>query len=261
MAFLTGATDGFDAVHALTGQVTNGHTEMYVYDATTDSLHCVSCPTGPATSDATAASFATGGNIAFALTGQRPRFFSADGRRVFFSTAEALVAQDTNGVTDAYEYEVDTGVLRLVSPGTGGVGVWFADASSSGDDVFLVSRDRLTGMDRDGLADIYDARVGGGLPEPVTGSSGCVGDACQGLTGVPPAFAGPGSVLFSGSGNAVAPGVMRAGVRSLTSAQKLSRALRACKRKRVGAQRRRCESQARKRYATKASKGTSGRMK
>jgi hypothetical protein len=261
IAFLTDST-AFDKVHALTGQVTNGHTEMYVYDGTADSLRCVSCsPTGPTTSDATVAPNAAGSAVTFILLGQRPRFFSADGRRVFFSTADALVAQDTNGVTDTYEYEVDTGVVRLVSPGMGGAGVWFGDASSSGDDVFLVSRDRLTGMDRDGLADIYDARVGGGLPELVPEPSGCVGDLCQGLVGVPPVFVGPGSVSFSGLGNRVAPGAGRTGVRSLTSAQKLSRALRACGKKRTSGGRKRCESQVRKRYAKKASRGASGRIK
>jgi hypothetical protein len=261
MAFLTDATQGGSGVLGLTGQVTNKHVEMYVYDATVGSLSCVSCPAGPATSDASVEPGAMGGVVGFALPGQRPRFLSGDGRRVFFSTAESLVAWDTNGVVDTYEYEVDTGALRLLSSGTGGAGVWFAEASSTGGDVFLMTRDRLTGMDRDGLADIYDARVGGGLPEPVSQPPECVGDLCQGLAGSPLVFVGPGSVSFSGSGNRVVPGAGGTGVRSLSNAQKLSRALRACKRKRAGTQRKRCESQARKRYAKKASKGTSGRTK
>jgi hypothetical protein len=253
MAFMSDATESFDGIHALTGQVTNGHMEMYVYDGTTDALRCISCPAGPATSDVTVLPGAAGGVVGLGLPYVRPRYFSTDGERIFFSTAESLVARDTNGVTDTYEYEVDTGVLKLVSPGTGGVGVWFADASTSGDDVFLVTRDRLTGMDRDGLADIYDARVGGGLREPTPESSGCVGDACQGLVGAPSTFGDPGSVSFSGSGNTVASSIGKPGVRSLTHAQKLSAALKTCRRKRPGAGRKYCESQARKRYAKKTS--------
>jgi hypothetical protein len=129
----------FDNVHGITGEVTNGHHEMYVYSLGDGTLRCVSCPSGAARSDATVAPTVTAGNPTIDNVGFRPRFLSDDGQ-VFFSTVEALVPEDANGVADTYEYDGASGELTLVTSGKGKDPAMFADASASGDDVFVLTR-------------------------------------------------------------------------------------------------------------------------
>jgi hypothetical protein len=201
LAFLTNATAGNDQVHALTGEVTNGHLAMYAYDAEQNVLTCCSCPrTGPVTTDATVIPAATVATASSGLTGARPRYLSADGH-VFFSTADALVPEDTNGATDTYECDARTGEVSLLSGGRSPDGAWFVDASASGDDVFFVTRTRLVGADRDTLVDLYDARVGGAFPEPTLSPQGCSGDTCQGAVGGALSELGIGTESFSGAGS------------------------------------------------------------
>jgi hypothetical protein len=121
---------------------------------------------------------------------------------VFFSSAEALVAQDVNGRSDAYEYDVGAGSVRLLSSGTSGSDSWFLDASADGEDAFFVTRERLVGWDRDDQYDVYDARVGGGFPEPPPVALACAGDACQGDAPGPRAALSRGSAAFTGAGDA-----------------------------------------------------------
>jgi hypothetical protein len=104
---------------------------------------------------------------------------SDDGRRAFFSSGEVLVPQDTNGKWDAYEYDVADGSVHLLSSGSDPSNSYFMDASRKGDDAFILTRERLVGWDIDGGYDLYDARVGGGVPDPVA-KIVCVGDTCQG---------------------------------------------------------------------------------
>jgi Tol biopolymer transport system component len=197
VAFLTNGT--VDGQHGLTGEVTGGHLEMYLYEADSGTLRCVSCPPGrPATADASVSANATEGTAKYELPGLRPRFLSADGNRVFFSSGEALVEEDTNGVVDAYQYDADTQSLSLLSSGRGSDSSWFVDASASGDDVFFVTRQALVGADRDDLVDLYDARVGGGFPEPPPGPAGpCQGDVCQGTAPPRPGPFAIGTELFA----------------------------------------------------------------
>ena len=53
------------------------------------------------------------------------------------------------------------------------------DASPDGSDVFFVTRERLLGWDNDASYDLYDARVGGGFPEPAPEPDPCQGDSCR----------------------------------------------------------------------------------
>jgi hypothetical protein len=185
LAFRTNTTvDG--GVHGLTGEVTNSHQEMYLYSLADDTLICVSCPPGPATADVTVLPAATQG-LEIGNAGFRPRFLS-DGGRVFFSTADALVSQDTNGVLDAYQYDSASGEVSLLSSGTGKDPSTFADASASGDDVFIATRQRLVPSDRDELVDLYDVGVNRGLPEPEdTISPPCQAEGCKPAPSAPPA--------------------------------------------------------------------------
>lgn len=177
---------------------------------------CVSCnPSGAA------ASFAAGldkGEIEIALKGPRwtphlTRNLSSDGNRVFFETAESLVPGDVNGVTDVYEWERggvgscpvgENHCLYLISSGTSHTRSFFGDASASGEDVFFFTRQPLAGQDRDLNFDVYDARVGGGIPAQNPPASNCSGEGCRPTASTMPAFGAPnGSIVLTGTGNPV----------------------------------------------------------
>jgi hypothetical protein len=239
------------------GSVGNTCHELYVYRADAEPhVVCASCnPSGaPATADATD-SFRTSTGDATTST-HLNHALSGDGRRVFFSTREALVPQDTNGKSDAYEYDVPSGTVHLLSTGKDSSDSFFMDASRNGDDAFVLTRQRLVGWDIDGSYDVYDVRVGGGLPQPSLSS--CAGEACQGGLPAPPALVGVGSFSFAGAGNLGGSSLGKPTVGRSGSPQKLARALKSCRKMKKG-RRRRCEAQARKRYGKKAA--TSGRSK
>ena len=180
--------------------------EVFVYSADTGRLSCASCePTGaPPTSGATLPRSQSDTFM--------HRWISKDGTRVFFESEEALVAQDTNGKTDVYEWEQegagscqvrsparqDGGCVYLLSGGTSTAGSYLLDASASGNDVFIISRAQLVPQDQGDTYELYDARVGAvqALTEPA-----CTGTGCQGLPSAPPPFATPSSVTFNGVGN------------------------------------------------------------
>jgi Tol biopolymer transport system component len=108
----------------------------------------------------------TGGNDAY------PALFegaSADGSRVFFSTAESLVAADTDLRTDVYMRDLASGTTTLVSAGaagcqptcgSGAFDTGFAAVSTDGEEVFLVTQEKLDGADADGSLDVYERDLG-----------------------------------------------------------------------------------------------------
>jgi hypothetical protein len=174
--------------------------ELYLYRIATHALSCASCnPSGaPATVDAVIVVGTGVGALTYAGEPD-PDAITTDGSRAFFTTAEALVPADRNGVNDVYEYDAASGRARLVSSGTDPAPSYFMDATPSGNDVFFVTRERLVGWDVDQNYDLYDARVGGGFPEPVALHE-CSGDACQGPSGPTPATPAAGSGV-EGNGN------------------------------------------------------------
>lgn len=176
--------------------------ELYVYNDATNKLRCASChPRGaPATAEAFANMIA-GATSGPSLTSHLSHALSDDGRRVFFSTREALVPEDINGRFDAYEYDTVDESVQLISTGRATSDSYFLDASASGRDVFFATRERLVGWDIDDSFDLYDARVGGGLPEPVAAPPVCVGEACQGALGAAPATGPATSNNFRGRGD------------------------------------------------------------
>ena len=181
--------------------------DAYLFDAIDDTLVCVSCSgavdghdTTLVPSDGTSA-----GPLGFDMP-RPPRFLLDDGR-MFFSTDAALAAGDVNGTYDAYEFDPATGGRTLLSTGKGSESAWFADASADGEDVFVTTRQRLTGWDADGHPDLYDVRVGGGFAEPEPESAGCSTFECQDAGGAPPQtrigsgdLASPGNVRRAGRG-------------------------------------------------------------
>jgi hypothetical protein len=250
------------------GYPNGGLYEVYMYEAQSGKLFCVSCnPSGepPQSTEETRAGWQPSAAflpISWSATYQ-PRWISAGGGRVFFDSAEPLVPQDTNGKQDVYEWERDgtgscgeaDGCLYLLSGGTGGAASWFLDADAEGENVFVISRTELVPGDPYDSFAVYDARVGG--VQPPTPAQ-CSGTGCQGVPPAPPIFATPASVTFDGVGNFPPPsgtsvsgkGVAKA--KSLTRAQKLASALKACRKKPMR-KRAVCEAQARKRYPTKSS--------
>jgi hypothetical protein len=181
--------------------------EVYVYEADSGSLTCVSCsPSGE--------SPAIHGEEGYMdITEERDyqaRSISADGGRVFFNSRMPLVPQDVDGVTDAYEWERDgtgschsvNGCIYLLSSGSSLDGSYFVDASANGSDAFIVTDSQLVPEDQNLTYDLYDVRVGAveGLASPQ-----CTGSGCQGVPGAPPVFATPSSVTFTGVGNFAPP--------------------------------------------------------
>lgn len=199
------------------------------------------------------------------------RYVSNSGR-TFFNAADALVPQDKNKVEDVYQYEppgvgscttasstfssVSGGCVNLISSGASKEESTFLDASENGDEVFFLTDSRLTSSDVDGAFDVYDAHVcseSSPCPSPPLAVPGCEGDSCQNPSS-PPGEATPGSLTYNGPGNAVPPAATPAfkpKAKPLTSAQKLTKALKACKAKHNKKQRATCEKKARRTYAPK----------
>jgi hypothetical protein len=180
--------------------------ELYLYSAVSGRVVCVSCnPTGaPATRDADDLVGIMGG----AVSGTHMTHpLSDDGRFVFFSTGEALVAQDTNGKVDAYEYDASSGEVHLLSSGTSPDDSYFLDASGDGRDVFIVTRERLVGWDVDQSYDLYDVRIDGGFANPPAAAAVCSGEVCQGNPGLVPGVGAPASLSAGGAGNVGVPAV------------------------------------------------------
>lgn len=174
-----------------------GFKQVYRYDAVSGALDCVSCPGG--------AGVATGPSSINAETYigdssivARRGAISADGRRVFFNSANALAPGDANGKPDAYEWT--DGQAHLLGPGNDRTGTAFAYASADGDTAFIYSTENLAPQDIDnGINDLYAVRVDGGFfaPDPAAPcTSGCQGP-------LPPLeqLQPPGTVLFTGPGD------------------------------------------------------------
>jgi hypothetical protein len=181
---------------SLTDRDTGGHTEFYRYDAVTDAMSCLSCPPTAPSGNAASAKLPNGFGSSFMAPFEMGTM-SSDGSRVYFETSDALVQQDSNGLTDVYEWQ--DGVARLISSGRSAYDAHFGDASPSGDDVFFTTRERLVGQDTDVNADLYDARVGGGLPGqgPTNVGGPCDADSCQGPAAPVPDPAPVATVTFA----------------------------------------------------------------
>ena len=198
--------------------------------------------------------------------------YLSDSGRLFFNSSDDLVPQATNGAQDVYEYEppgegscsaasatfaeVSDGCIDLISSGTSKEESAFLDASESGDDVFFLTYARLTTRDTDTALDVYDARVGGGESEPPKPVQ-CEGDACQSPIAAPEDLT-PGSLIYSGPGDLVSAlpsPPARAAIKPLTRAQKLAKALQACKKDR-SKKRVSCEKQAKQKYGPTKTKKT-----
>jgi DNA-binding beta-propeller fold protein YncE len=200
----------------------------------------------------------------------QPRYLTDSGQ-VFFDSADALVPQDINGTVDVYEFEpIDSGhcadsnatfsaesdgCVQLMSSGTSADESGLLDASGNGGDVFFLTASKLVGQDADSAFDVYDAHECSSdvpclAPAAASPPECTTADACRAAPSPQPSvFGSPSSATFSGAGNVI-PHASKAVIKakSLTRAQKLARALRACQTKRNRGKRTECRRQARKRY-------------
>lgn len=123
---------------------------------------------------------------------------SRDGRRLFFNSANALVARDVNNQPDAYLLQ--DGALHLLGPGDDRTGTAFAYASDDGDTAFVYATENLVPQDVDnGVNDLYAVRVGGGFLAPEPAAPCTIG--CQGPLPPLEQVQTPGTVVFAGPGD------------------------------------------------------------
>jgi hypothetical protein len=230
--------------------------QTYRYDASTQTLACVSCSPAETVQQPVDASETA-----------HARMLADGGTRVFFATPAKLLTQDENTVTDVYEWEAngagncrseerEGGCIYLISSGKSPDPSFYLENDESGENVFFSTREGLAKSDTDQSYDVYDARVNGGFPEPPP--PGECGGSCRPAGGA--SLSSPVSTSIGPSGNfppgasvLVIPSPQPAGQakhihKPLTRAQKLKKALAACKKKKPKKRRVECEKQARRRY-------------
>jgi hypothetical protein len=173
----------FSSIESLTGYDNSApegfkYPEIFLFDSAAAEgptrLQCVSCPpdeaaaVGPANVD-----FAGSYGPISAGTRAAWRINSVlDSGSVLFDTQQSLVPSDTNGLEDVYEFE--DGAAKLLSEGTYAGRSSFLDAAPDGTDVYFRTAEPLIAGDRDhDNISLYDARVGGGFPEPPPPPPGC----------------------------------------------------------------------------------------
>jgi hypothetical protein len=190
----------FSAVANLTSYDAQGKSEAYLYNQDDSSLVCASCG-APGTVPAT--------DVVV-----HPHAMSDDGKFVVFASGDRLSLDDSNAVSDVYEYH--DGVITLLSGGHGTKPTLLVGLSDDGRDAFFSTYNSLLPQDVDGgNEDLYDARIGGGFPyTPPPAVADCTGDACQGQDSAAPALASAGSLTFVGSGNSLSRAPLAASVRA-----------------------------------------------
>jgi hypothetical protein len=237
---------GFDSTQKLTAydntDVATGKPdgEIYLYDAVTRAMTCVSCdPSGerPTASSSIPAAEGTGNTAA-------PKYLQRnllnDGR-VYFETREPLVSGAVNGRINVYESA--GGHLTLISSGFSAADSYFYDASQSGNDVFFVTTQHLVRSDPGSGPRLYDARVNGGFDENEAQPS-CSDEGCRGAAAVPQASSPPPTTVDGATGNLAPPEIKR----HLVGRRTLKMALKLCRREKSRRKRAACIRRARRRY-------------
>lgn len=192
-------------------------TQAFLYDAAEagpGALSCASCnpsgarPLGPTVLPGWSNGF------------EGPRYLSDDGSRFFFQSFDALSQADVNAKSDVYELERPgtgscdsespsfdpkaNGCHFLISSGKSEDESFLIDASSDGRNVFFSTRGKLVGWDKNENYDVYDAREGGGFPEPPLIESPCEGEGCKPPNAAPPPDIGsPATAGLKSAGNVI----------------------------------------------------------
>lgn len=194
------------AAEGITSDNNGGHVEAYRYSADDGGVECLSCNRGGVSTD----SIAPPPNRPFMYfvnppNGAEAQPLSNDGGTYVFKTEAALLPQDANGGPDIYEWH--DGTLSLVTDGEGEYGgdafvpLSLEGITADGTDILFRVAAHLTGFERDGVAQLFVARTGGGFAPP-TRDATCNEDACQGPLDGAPSFTQPGSAGLIGPGDA-----------------------------------------------------------
>ena len=286
--------------------------EVFLYDAATGRLVCASCnPDGRPPNgvfDTKAAGEGEGlvvdrpklweeqwlaGSIpgwtaygANPMAKHQSRYLSNNGR-LFFNSADALVAQDQAptrqetvngktldvGVENVYQYEPSgigscqqaSGCVALISSGTSERESAFLDASEGGGTAFFLTAAKLVAQDTEPGYEVYAAAECGTSetqpcqPSPPPPPEECTGEGCHGPPGPPLGFQAPPTSTSSSPGNHVTTPVgpptkppITSHPTRLTRVQKLAAALKACHKLKRKKRRGTCEREARKAYGARA---------
>jgi hypothetical protein len=183
--------------------------ELFVFQASTGGIVCASCsPTGAPAVPLAGRVGLPGATVPTSNRGAYMAQWVADrdGTQVYFMTAQPLVASDTNGLQDVYEWRSDgsdgcaqaAGCDSLLSTAEQSSNAYLIDTAVDGRDVFFTTVSALTRGGEGERLKVYDARVDGGFLEP---STACSGTGCQGAPPSLPIFATPASATFNGVGN------------------------------------------------------------
>jgi hypothetical protein len=235
--------------------------QVYRYDSVDNVVQCISCASPFNPEPKLLASYLAGHvtNEKAADGRPSPTVASSNGDFVFFETPAALVPSDIDGEippaekgatpvrspsSDTYEWRrvgVDgcahtQGCVALISGGTGGFRNDLLGTTPSGRDVFFITHEALLSSDTDKAGDIYDARIGGGLPLGPPRPVECEGDSCS-TPFAAPADVTPSSSTFQGAGNLLQASVVP--VASKPAVKPPARKL--CKPKGKGRSRSRCK--------------------
>jgi WD40-like Beta Propeller Repeat len=192
----------FNSVRGLAGG-SAGTRQIFLYDAVSGSLTCVSCLPGGGISSGPSAL----PSPIFSTEAEAPAYLPrglTDKGQLFFTTTQALLPADTDGVADVYEYR--EGELHLISDGTAAGPSFFFDADEGAGNVFFATSDALVRSDTDNVLNLYDARVGGGFAEPPAPVPPCAaGEPCRSVGSGAPSTGTLTTPTQSGAGNVVPP--------------------------------------------------------
>jgi hypothetical protein len=139
----------------------------------------------------------------------------SDRGQVFFTTSDALVPRDTNGLLDTYQFA--GGRPQLISSGAAPTDVGLGDdpsglvgVSADGVDVYFTTTESLVAEDSNGRATrFYDARASGGFQRPAPELPCEAADECRGATSTPAPPARLGSDADLGAGGNATPTLNR----------------------------------------------------
>jgi len=193
------AANGICSRDGVTGRPLTGPNcqEMYSWDATSGRIVCDSCdPHGaPPIGD---------------TYGADHGLFMANDGRTFFYTPNPLVPQDTDELSDVYEYVggrpqlITTGTLAEATQVTPNQSreAGLAAVSEDGTNVFFESYASLVGQDTNGsFLKYYDARAGGGFPFVPPAAPCAAADECHGPGSEPPTLTPNGTAASLSGGD------------------------------------------------------------
>jgi hypothetical protein len=189
-----------------------GAGEVYLYDAEASSepTVCVSCRQDgqPSVTPVIDQVLQPGAPVnPFAQT----RFLTLNGGSpvAYFVSDDVLAKGAVEGLKNLYQWSHGQ-IFRIATEPPGlrgeqtGDQVSFVGSGANGVDAYFSTPEPLNWEDGDGRSSIYDARIGGGFPQPPAPAAPCdptVEGSCSTAQPQPPSASTPASTNFSGPGN------------------------------------------------------------